>query len=52
MAKLREYNDHYCESQYEYAFIQLLEAEDWNYISGKQIHYTVKVNKSVIVTVL
>lgn len=38
MAKLREYNDHYCESQYEYAFIQLLEAEDWNYISGKQIN--------------
>lgn len=38
MEKLREYNDHYCESQYEYAFIQLLEAEDWNYISGKQIN--------------
>ena len=38
MAKLREYNDHYCESQYEYAFISLLEAEDWNYISGKQIN--------------
>lgn len=38
MAKLREYNDHYCESQYEYAFIQLLKAEDWNYISGKQIN--------------
>ena len=38
MAKLREYNDHYCELQYEYAFIQLLEAEDWNYISGKQIN--------------
>ena len=37
MAKLREYNDHYCESQYEYAFIQLLEAEDWNYISGKEM---------------
>lgn len=38
MAKLREYNGHYCESQYEYAFIRLLEAEDWNYISGKQIN--------------
>lgn len=37
MFKLKEYNGHYCESQYEYAFIQLLEAEDWNYISGKQI---------------
>lgn len=37
MAALKEYNGHYCESEYEYAFIQLLEAEDWNYISGKQI---------------
>lgn len=38
MSKLQEYNGHYCESEYEYAFIQLLEAEDWNYISGKQIN--------------
>ena len=38
MSKLQEYNGHYCESQYEYAFIRLLEAEDWNYISGKQIN--------------
>lgn len=38
MFKLKEYNGHYCESEYEYAFIQLLEAEDWNYISGKQIN--------------
>lgn len=38
MSKLKEYNGHYCESEYEYAFIQLLEAEDWNYISGKQIN--------------
>lgn len=38
MSKLQERNGHYCESEYEYAFIQLLEAEDWNYISGKQIN--------------
>lgn len=38
MSKLKECNGHYCESEYEYAFIQLLEAEDWNYISGKQIN--------------
>lgn len=38
MSKLKEYNGHYCESEYEYAFIQLLESEDWNYISGKQIN--------------
>lgn len=38
MSKLQEYNGHYCESEYEYAFIQLLEAEDWNYISSKQIN--------------
>lgn len=24
MSKLKEYNGHYCESEYEYAFIQLL----------------------------
>lgn len=48
MAKLREYNDHYCESQYEYAFIRLLEAEDWNYISGKQINRESK--RDVLIT--
>lgn len=37
MAKLKEYNGHYCESQYEYAFIGFLEAEGWDYISGNNI---------------
>ena len=37
MAKLKEYNGYYCESQYEYAFIGFLEAEGWDYISGNNI---------------
>lgn len=37
MAKLTEYNGHYCESQYEYAFIGFLEAEGWKYIAGNNI---------------
>lgn len=38
MAKLKEYNGHYCESEYEYAFIGFLEAEGWDYISGNNIN--------------
>ena len=34
MARLKEYNGRYCESEYEYAFIGFLEAEGWNYSSG------------------
>lgn len=37
MAKLKEYNGHYCESQYEYAFIGFLETEGWDYNSGNNI---------------
>ena len=37
MAKLKEYNGHFCESEYEYAFIGLLEAEDWQYLAGNDI---------------
>lgn len=37
MAKLKEYNGHFCESEYEYAFIGFLENEGWNYSSGTQI---------------
>ena len=37
MAKLKEYNGHYCESEYEYAFIGFLETEGWDYISGNNI---------------
>lgn len=40
MAKLAEYNGHYCESEYEYAFIALLEQEGWQYIAGNDIHRT------------
>lgn len=38
MAKLKKYNGHYCESEYEYAFIGFLEAEGWNYIPGNHIN--------------
>lgn len=37
MARLKEYNGHYCESEYEYAFIAFLEKEGWNYHSGNKI---------------
>lgn len=38
MAKLKEYNGNYCESEYEYAFIGFLEAEGWDYIAGNNIN--------------
>lgn len=37
MAKLKEYNGRFCESEYEYAFIGLLEAEEWQYLAGNNI---------------
>lgn len=37
MAKLIEYNGHYCESEYEYAFISFLENEGWLYKTGDEI---------------
>lgn len=37
MNKLQNYNSHYCESEYEYAFLSLLEAEGWQYFSGNSI---------------
>lgn len=37
MARLKEYNGRYCESEYEYAFVGFLEAEDWNYSAGNSI---------------
>lgn len=37
MAKLKEYNGHYCESEYEYAFIAFLESAGWNYSLGTNI---------------
>lgn len=40
MAKLQEFNGHFCESQYEYAFIDFLENEGWNYLPGTKITRT------------
>lgn len=37
MAKLKEYNGHFCESEFECAFIAFLELEGWKYVSGKSI---------------
>lgn len=37
MARLNEYFGHFCESEYEYAFIGLLEAEGWSYLAGNNI---------------
>lgn len=37
MAKLENYNGHYCESEYENAFIAFLEAVGWHYLAGHQI---------------
>lgn len=37
MAKLQEFNGRYCESEYEYAFIGLLESEGWAYMLGSDI---------------
>lgn len=37
MAKLHEYNGHYCESEYEYAMIAFLEREGWTYSSGNKL---------------
>ncbi len=37
MAKLHNYNGHYCESEYEYAFLSFLEDEGWHYLTGNSI---------------
>ena len=37
MVKLKKYNGYYCESEYENAFLQLLEHEGWIYCSGNNI---------------
>lgn len=42
MAKLKNFNGCYCESDYEYAFIGLLEAEGWNYSSGNNVSRVTK----------
>ena len=42
MAKLQNYNGRYCESEYEYAFIDFLEKEDWIYSSGNNMDRVTK----------
>ena len=37
MAKLKDFNGHFCESDYEYAFIAFLETEGWRYSSGNKL---------------
>lgn len=37
MAKLKEYDGHYCESEFENAFLSFLENEGWNYLPGNSI---------------
>ena len=38
MAKLKNYNGRYCESEYESAFIGLLDGAGWTYTAGNQIN--------------
>lgn len=38
MTKLKNYNGHFCESDFEYAFIGLLEKEGWKYLTGNKIN--------------
>ena len=37
MAKLKNYNGRYCESEYESAFIAFLQSVGWHYLAGHQI---------------
>lgn len=37
MARLQNYNGHYCESDYESTFLSFLEDEGWQYLSGRSI---------------
>ena len=38
MASLQNYNGRFCESEYEYAFITLLEKDGWQYLQGNKIN--------------
>ena len=42
MAKLKEFNGRYCESEYEYAFLGFLEDAGWQYLSGNDIKRSTK----------
>ncbi len=37
MARLKEFNGHYCEWEFEYTFIAFLEEVGWQYVPGKKI---------------
>lgn len=37
MAKLKNYNGRYCESEYESAFIAFLQSVGWTYLPGNKI---------------
>lgn len=37
MPSVQNYNGHYCESEYEYAFLLFLEDEGWHYLAGNSI---------------
>ena len=37
MARLHDYNGHYCEWEFEAAFLQYLEQVGWQYLSGKNL---------------
>lgn len=37
MAKIKNYNGRFCESDYEYAFISFLEQEGWTYLFGDKM---------------
>jgi len=45
MANLQNYNGHYCESEFEYAFLSFLEAEGWQYLHGNSI---LRENKTAV----
>jgi len=42
MSKLTNYNGHYCESEFENAFIGFLEEAGWTYTAGNDIHRSKK----------
>lgn len=37
MAELKNFNGHFCECEYEYAFIDFLESEGWTYSPGNNV---------------
>ena len=37
MPKLQNFNGRYCEWEFEYAFLNYLEKEGWQYLSGNSI---------------